>query len=67
MTMSISVTITIEREHDGRTVKSQALLHENGWQQWGEIRDRLTETVPLVEALQATFMEHVGDLAEWED
>jgi hypothetical protein len=52
----ISLTITIERTHNGRTVKSQALLHENGWQQWGETRERLAETVPLVEALQYVFM-----------
>lgn len=62
----ISVTVTIEREHNGRTIKSQALLHENGWQQWGEIRERLAETVPLVEALQNAFMNERTELDEEE-
>lgn len=61
------VTVEIEREHNGRTIKSKAQLSENGWQQWGETRDRLAETVPLVEALQAAFMNEREELETEED
>ena len=57
MKIYIEGTITLD-DDESTTVKFSSCNYDESWHQWGNIQDKLWDTLPIVEKIDATVKEN---------
>ena len=57
MKIYIEGTITLD-DDESTIVKFSSCNYDEGWNQWGNIQDKLWDTLPIVEKIDATVKEN---------